>query len=256
MLAEGKDTKEAKDISSPPAKPEDVFGISVEEMAKAGVQLGQRTSRTHPKMLPYIFGVRNTIHIIDLEKTAVKLKEALEFIQKLASEGKIILFVGTKFQVKDLVRQVAQECSMPYVVERWLGGTFTNLWVIAKRIEYFKELERKKTEGELEKYTKKERMKIDQELKALEEKFGGIKELSRLPDAVFVCDMRKDHGAIKEARMKSIPVISICDTNCDPTLANYPIPANDDAISSVKYILNKVKDVILKARVKSTDTEA
>jgi len=138
---------------------------------------------------------------------------------------------------------------LPYVAERWLGGTFTNFEVIKKRIEYFKDLEKKKTEGELEKYPKTEKAKIDRQLRNLELKFGGIKNLEKLPDAIFVLDMKKDAAAVKEAKMKGIKVIGIADTNVDPTLADFPIPANDDAISSVKYILDKVKEVILKTKL-------
>ena len=231
-------------------KEKEDFKIDTEEMARLGVHFGHRTSRINPKIQPYLFGVRNTVHIIDLEKTREKLIEALEFIQKLVSEDKILLLVGTKIQVKDLVKKTAEECKLPYVNERWLGGTFTNFGTILKRIEHFKDLEKKKATGELEKYTKKEKAKFDQELQDLEKKFGGIKDLTRLPDAVFVCDMIKDKLAVKEARMKGIKVIGICDTNTDPTLADLPIPANDDAISSVKYILEKVKETIINQRSK------
>lgn len=227
------------------------FNINLEEMAKLGLHLGHRTFRTHPKMEPYLAGVRNTIHIINLEKTAEKLKEALKFIQELILKGKILLVVGTKIQVKDLVRDFAEDCNLPYVSERWLGGTFTNFEIILKRIEYFKDLEKKKKEGLLEKYTKKERAKIDEELRELEIKFSGIKNLERLPDAILVLDMKRDELAVKEAKMKNIKVIGIAHTNVDPTLADFPIPANDDAISSVKYILEKVKEVILKTKTKS-----
>jgi len=220
------------------------FKIDPEEMAKAGLHFGHRASRVHPKMKPYLYGVRNTIHIISLEKTAEKLKEALKFIQEIISENKILLLVGTKIQLKDLVKDIAKDCNLPYISERWLGGTFTNFETILKRIEYFKELERKKKEGELEKYTKKERAKIDQELENLKIKFEGIKDLTRLPDAIFVLDMKKDKLAVKEARMKGVKVIGISDTNVDPTLADFPIPANDDARLAVKYILEKVKEVI------------
>ena len=222
--------------------------LDTEEMARAGLHFGHRTSRVHPKMMPYLAGVKNTIHIIDLEKTKEKLAEALKFIQQLISENKILLIVGTKVQVKDLVKSMAQELALPCVTERWLGGTFTNFEIIKKRIEYFKDLERKKKEGELEKYTKKERAKIDQELRNLEIKFGGIKNLERLPDAILVLDMKKDDLAVKEARMKGIKVIAISHSNTDPTLADYPIPANDDAISSVKYILEKVAEVMKKTK--------
>lgn len=224
------------------------FGVDLEEMTKAGLQFGHRTSRIHPKMKPYLYGARNTVHIIDLEKTVEKFKEALGFIKKLISENSNLLFIGTKIQVKDLVKDIAEECELPYVNDRWLGGTFTNFSTIKKRIEYFKELEKKKETGELGKYTKKERGDIDKELKKLEIKFGGIKSLEKIPEAIFVLDMKKDALAVKEARMTGMSVIGIADTNVDPTLADYPIPANDDAISSVKYILDKTKEVILKAK--------
>jgi small subunit ribosomal protein S2 len=224
------------------------FELNIEEMAKAGLHFGHRTSKCHPKMEPYLAGVKNTIHIIDLEKTAQKLKEALKFIQELISENKILLIVGTKIQVKNLVKEFATELNLPYVNERWLGGTFTNFEVIKKRIDYFKDLEKKRAEGSLEKYTKKERANIDQEIRDLETKFGGLKNLERLPDAIFVLDMRKDETAIREAKRKGIKIIGIAHTNVDPSLADYPIPASDDAISSVKYILEKVKEAILKTK--------
>ena len=231
-------------------KKKDNFKIDLEEMAQAGLHFGHRTSRVNPKIKAYLYGKRDAIHIIDLEKTAEKLKEALSFIQKLISENKIMLLVGTKIQIKDLAAETAKECDLPYVVERWLGGTFTNFEIIKKRIEYFKELERKMKEGELDKYTKKEKAKINQELKSLEIKFGGMKNLERLPDAIFVLDMKKDALAVKEAKIKGVKIIGIADTNVDPTLADFPVPANDDAISSVKYILDKVKEMIKSAKSK------
>lgn len=199
-------------------------------------------------MAPYIFGVRNTINIIDLEKTKEKLESALKFIQELISENKVLLLVGTKVQAKDLVKDMAIECGLPYVSNRWLGGTFSNFGIIQKRVVYFKDLENKKALGELDKYTKKERLGFDKELKDLEIKFGGIRNMEKLPDAIFVCDMIEDELAIKEAKMKGIKTIAICHTNVDPTLVDYPIPASDDAVSSVKYILEKVKEIILKNR--------
>jgi len=224
------------------------FNLDPEEMMKAGVHFGHRTSKHHPKMGDFLYGVRNSVHIIDLTKTAEKLKEALEFVQKLISEDKIILFVGTKIQAQELLKNFAQELSLPYVVERWLGGTLTNFETIKKRTEYFKDLEKKKAEGEFEKYTKKEQVGLDRELEDLEMKFGGIKSLEKLPDAIFVLDMEKDAIAIKEAREKGVKVIGIADTSVDPTLADFPIPANDDALSSLEYILNKVKEAILRGR--------
>ena len=240
------DTKEKLDKT----KNKEDFKLDLDEMMKAGLHFGHRTSRIHPKMMPYLQGVKNTVHFISLEKTAEKLAEALKFIQELISQGKILLLVGTKIQIKNMVKEMAIDYGLPYVSERWLGGTFTNLGIIKKRVEYFKNLEKQRDSGELEKYTKKERIKISQELKNLEIKFGGIKNLEKLPDAIFILDMKKDYLAAKEAREMGVRVIGISDTNIDPTLADFPIPANDDAISSVKYILDKVKEVIIKAKPK------
>lgn len=222
--------------------------IGSNEMTEAGLHFGHRTSKIHPKMKPYLFGAKNGVHMIDVAKTKEKLDEALAFIKKLIAEEKVMLLVGTKIQFKDLVKEIGEEAKIPYITRRWLGGTFTNFSSIKKRVDYFKELEEKKKKGELDKYTKKERLKISRELENLQTKFGGIKEMIKLPDAVFAVDMKKDSLAIKEARRKGITVIAIADTNVDPSLADYVIPANDDAISSVKYILEKVKDTIVNAR--------
>jgi len=220
--------------------------LDTEEMAEAGLHFGHKTSRIHPKMTPYLFGSRGGVHIIDLEKTKEKLEEALNFIGEIIAEEKVLLLVGTKVQTKQTLKKIAEECNLPYVSERWLGGTFTNFSNILKRVEHYKELERKKTEGELEKYTKKERAKFDKELERLSMKFEGIRNLTKMPDAIFVCDMKKDILALSEAKNKGIKVIAIADTNVDPTQIDYPIPASDDALSSVEYILGKVKEVILK----------
>ena len=220
-------------------------------MEKAGLQFGHKTSGIHPKMMPFLSGVRNTVHIIDLEKSAEKLKEALKFIQKIISEDKILLMVGTKIQAKGLVKSMAEETGLPYVTERWLGGTFTNFDIIKKRLDYFKDLETKKASGELEKYTKKERLLIDRKIKDLTTNFGGIKNLNKLPDAIFVLDTKKDVLAVKEAKLKNIKMIGISDTNTDPNLLDYPIPANDDAVSSIKYILDKVKETVNQAKSKT-----
>ena len=227
------------------------FNINVDEMAKLGVQFGHRTFRIHPKMKPFLAGARNNIHIIDLEKTAEKLKEALKFIYNTIIDGKVLLLVGTKIQFKDLVENVAKECRLPYVSERWLGGTFTNFETMQKRIELFKEIEKKKKEGGLERYTKKERAGIDKELQEYEIKFGGIKNMNKLPDVIFILDMKKDEIAIKEARMKNIKVVAVSHTNTNPDLDDYPIPANEDSRASVEYILVKLKEVILEAQQKA-----
>lgn len=233
---------------------ENDFGLNIEEMTKAGLHFGHHVSKFYPAMKPYIFGVRNGIHIIDLEKTIPKFKEALAFISNLVRDGKIILFVGTKPHLKDLVKQTAIDCGCPFIVERWLGGLFTNFEVIRKRIEHLKKLRELRDSEDFDKYTKKEKAEIEEEIQELEEKFGGIENLEVLPDAVFIVDIKKDELAVKEARRKEIKIIAIVDTNTNPLLVDYPIPANDEAISSVAYILNKVKEVILSNKqVKNND---
>jgi small subunit ribosomal protein S2 len=222
--------------------------LNVEEMAKAGLNFGHTVSKLHPKMKSFLTGIKNNVHIIDLEKTAEEFKKALGFISKLASEGKIILLVGTKIQMREIVKNTAETCSMPYVVERWLGGAFTNFETISKRVQYFKELENKKASGGLEKYTKKERLMFDRELESLKVKFEGIKNMAKLPEAVLIFDMKKDLTCAREAKRKGIKIIAVVDTNIDPTLVDYIIPANDDAISSIKYILDKVQEAILTAK--------
>ena len=222
----------------------------IEEMMRAGLHFGHRTSRTHPKMKPYISGVRNTVHIIDLEKTKEKLNEALEVLKEFRVDSKVILFVGTKIQMRTVLIETAKALGYPYVVNRWIGGTLTNFEGISKRLEHFLELERQKKEGELDKYTKKERLEIDKELETLEMKFGGIKELSKLPDAMFIIDADENELAIKEAKAVGIPIVAITDTNINPETVDYAIPANDDALSSVSYILAKVKDALLPVKAK------
>lgn len=221
------------------------INISAEEMATAGVNFGHKASKLHPKMKPYVSGIKNNVNVFDLEKTQKELGKALDFISKLISEGKVLLLVGTKIQMKNLVKTTADDCGLPYVCERWLGGTITNFETISKRVEYFKDLERKRASGELEKYTKKERLNFDKEIASLKIKFEGIRNMSKLPDAVFLLDIEKDETCVREAKRKGIKIIALCDTNVDPTPVDYPIPANDDAISAVKYILEKVKETIL-----------
>jgi small subunit ribosomal protein S2 len=229
-------------------KGEEGFNINVNEMMENGVHLGHRASKTHPQMAPYIMGIRNSIAIIDLEKTKEKLEEALKFIKDAVLEGKTFLFVGTKLHIKDLVKEIALSCQFPYVNQRWLGGTITNFETILKRIEYFKDLEQKEKEGVFEKYTKKEQQRIKEEIEKLRKKFDGIKTLEKLPDIIFICDMDENLTAAKEARRRGIKVVAISDTNTNPLLADYPIPASDNGIASVKYILEKVKEVILKSK--------
>ena len=230
------------------AEKKDILELDVTQMAQAGLHFGHRTSSIHPKMKPYIFGSRNGVHIMDLDKTKEKFQEVLGIIKDLISENKVLLLVGTKIQIKDLVKKTAEACGLPYVSERWLGGTFTNFSAFLKRIEYYKNLEKQKETGEWEKYTKKEKARLLKELNDLEIKFKGIKDLPKLPDAIFVCDMKTDQLAAKEARMKGVKVIGISDTNINPNQADFFIPANDDAVSSVRYILEKIQETVLKAK--------
>lgn len=232
------------------------FGLDLEEMARAGLHLGHHTSRVNPKMKPYVFGSRSDIAIIDLDKAVERIAEALEFIAKSRLKGKTLLLIGTKIQIKDTLKNIALECNIPYISERWLGGTFTNFPTLKKRIDYFKDLEKKKASGDLEKYTKKERANFEKELKDLEIKYGGIKNMDKLPDIIFVCDMIKDKLAISEAKKKGITVIAITDVDADLSKVDYPLPANDDAISSVKYILEKIKKVILENQPAAAEPKA
>lgn len=228
--------KKTKDVSK--------FLPDLKDMLKEGVHFGHRTSKWNPKMESYIFTTRNNVHMLDLEKSQEKLKQALEYLVQLKDEKKIVLFVGTKVSAKDIVKESAQEVNMPYVTERWLGGTLTNFPVINKRLEHFRKLENDKKTGELAKYTKKEQHDFGIELNKLEQRFGGIKKMLKLPDALLVVDVKKEKLAIKEAKVKNIPVIGICDTDGDPTDLEYIIPANDDAISSLKLVLGSIVNVL------------
>jgi len=222
--------------------------LNADDMQTAGLHFGHSVSKLHPKMKQFVSGIKNNVHIIDLEKTAKEFEHALKFISRLAAEGKTLLVVGTKIQMKEMARTIAQDVSMPYVVERWLGGTITNFETISARVSYYKELETKKATGGLEKYTKKERLLFDRELENLKKKFEGIKHMSKLPDAVLILDVKKDIACAREAKRRGITIVGVTDTNIDPTIVNYPIPANDDAMSSVRYILEKVKETILSAK--------
>jgi small subunit ribosomal protein S2 len=222
--------------------------LDIEEMLKAGLHFGHKTSKCHPKMKPYLEGVRNTIHIINLLKTKEKFEEALKFIYQLISENKVLLLVGTKVQAKDMIKEVAKECQLPYVSERWIGGTFTNFETILKRINYFNDLEKKIEEGHFEQYTKKEKANFRKELERLKANFEGLRDLKKIPDAIFVLDISKEKEAVKEARKKGVKIVGVADTNSDPSLVDFPIPANDEAVSSIKYIMDKLKEVILKAK--------
>ena len=224
---------------------EKISKIDIDEMMERGVHLGHRTTRLHPKMKDFVVGIKNTVHVIDLEKTKQGLEKALEFLGSLAKEKKTILFVSTKTPFKKLIEETAKELNMPYVTERWLGGTFTNFKVIRGRAQHYKKLKEEKAKGELDKYTKKERIKINKEMADLEKKFSGIEDREERPAAKFKTDIVKDDLAVKEAGMKNIPIVAIVDSNADISKVDYPIVGNDDAMSSVKYILDKIKEAVI-----------
>lgn len=221
---------------------------SIEQMLKAGMHFGHQTSKWHPKMEPFIFTKRNGVHIIDLVKSKKLLETALDFMQKFAAEGKTILFVGTKMQAKNIIKEAALESGMPYVTEKWMGGTMTNFSIIKKLIKKFKDLNQDKVSGKLIKYTKKERLEFDREILRLDIKVGGLVNLVKMPDAIFIWDIRKEKTAITEAVKMNIPVIAICDTNTNPTNVNYVIPSNDDATKTIKLIMNSVKEAIAEGK--------
>lgn len=218
------------------------YKISLKELLEAGCHFGHQARRWNPKMNEYIYTKRDGVHIFDLGLTAKKLKEAMEFVQNLTAEGKKIVFVGTKRQAAAVIKEEAEKCGMPYVAVRWLGGIITNWEQIKKSLDKMMDLEEKKSKGEFKKYTKRENVLIDKQIEKLDRFLGGLRSLKSEPAAVFVVDVKKEIAAVKEARMKGIPVIAIIDTNTDPDLIDYPIPANDDAVSSIKLIVSKIAE--------------
>ena len=229
---------------------------SVEDMLKAGMHFGHRTNRWHPKMKQYIFTDKKGVYIIDLNKSREKLAEAMEFMSQLISEGKSVLFVGTKNQVKIGLKKMAEETGMPYIVGKWLGGYLTNFAVVKKSVQKYKDLIENRDSGKLDKYTKKEQLDFAREIKKLEERVGGLTTLNKLPDALFVWDIKEEETAVTEARTRNIPIIAVCDTNVNPELVNYPIPANDDSTKTIALLLGTIKDVILEAKKNIKPAEA
>ncbi|MFA6522676.1 MAG: 30S ribosomal protein S2 [Patescibacteria group bacterium] len=217
---------------------------SVLEMLKAGVHFGHRTSRWHPKMKQYIFGARGGVHVIDIEQTRARLEKVTADVESIIANGGNIMFIGTKKQVQDVVEKFANECGMPFVNTRWLGGTFTNFPEIHRLIKTYLDLKDKREKGELKKYTKLEQLQFDRKIDLLDNQIGGISILKDLPDAVFVLDMRHDKTAVQEARLRGIKVIGICDTNVNPEMADEVIPANDDSIASVTMITKLITEAV------------
>ncbi len=211
---------------------------SLVEMLQAGAHFGHQTSKWHPKMKKYLFGSRQGIHIINLEETQKALERAMTFAKQTTARGGTVLFVGTKKQASDIVRMAATQAGMPFVDKRWLGGTLTNFAVITQVLRKFKDLKRKQEKGELGKYTKFEQLKFNEQLDQSEINVGGIKELNRIPEAVFILDIRKDKTALEEAKRRSVKVIALCDSNVNPTEVDYCIPCNDDAIKTIDMMAN------------------
>jgi small subunit ribosomal protein S2 len=227
--------------------------VSMKELLEAGVHFGHQTRRWNPKMKPYIFQERNGIYIIDLQKTVLMLRSVYAAVRQMARDNKVILFVGTKKQAQEAVKEEAERAGTYFVNQRWLGGTLTNFSTIQKRIARLRELEGMRAQGTFDMLPKKEVAKLTDELDKLERFLGGIKDMHRLPDAIFIVDPKKERIAVLEARKLKIPIIAVIDTNCDPEEIDYPIPGNDDAIRAVKLMVGKIADAIIEGR---TETES
>ena len=219
--------------------------VAMKQLLEAGVHFGHQTRRWDPKMAEYIFQARNGIHIIDLQKTSKKIDEAYEFLRSQAEEGKKVLFVGTKKQAQECIKEAAEKCGMYYVDQRWLGGMLTNFETIKTRIQRLKDIETMQEDGTFDVLPKKEVINLKKELEKLEANLGGIKEMEEIPGVLFIVDPKKEYNAIKEAEKLNIPVVGIVDTNCNPELLDYPIPGNDDAIRSVKLITDAMANAII-----------
>jgi small subunit ribosomal protein S2 len=230
--------------------------VDIKKLLEAGAHFGHKTSRWHPKMAQYIHSKRDGSHIIDLTKTVTGLEEALGFITKVSIEGKQVLMVGTKRQAQDIVKKLAKDTSMPYVTERWLGGMLTNWNTIGGRVKHLQDLENKMASGELaNKYNKLEVQRFQEEIDQMNVLYGGIKELDKRPGAVFVVDIVAESNAVKEATKLGVPVVAIVDSNADPSLVKYPIPANDDAIKAIQLICDYVKQAVDEGKSKSKKTD-
>jgi len=229
--------------------------ITMKELLEAGVHFGHQTKRWNPKMKEYIFGERNGIYIIDLQKTLKMFKEASKFVQDLANDGRIVLFVGTKRQAQDVIAEEAQRCGMFYINQRWLGGLLTNWVTVQKSVKRLKELDEMATDGRYELLPKKEVIKLERERKHLQANLAGIKNMSRLPDAIFVIDSNKEQIAVREARKLGIPVVAVVDTNCDPSEVDYVIPGNDDALRAIRLFTSKISESIAEGAQLMTDKQ-
>lgn len=230
--------------------------VTMKALLEAGVHFGHQTKRWNPKMRPYIFSDRHGIHVIDLQQTARLLQEAQDFARDIAVNGGRVVFVGTKKQAQDTVRTEAGRCGMPFVDRRWLGGTLTNFVTIRSRLRYLRELERRVYGGEIDNLPKQEQVRTHRELEKLQESIGGLRDLTQLPSAIYIVDPKRETIAVAEARRLGIPIIAMVDTNCDPDLVDYVIPANDDAIRSVRLITSRIADAIVEGRTEVESTMA
>lgn len=228
---------------------------TVEEMLKAGMHFGHRTSKWHPKMKPYVFGARKGVHIINLVKSKEHLETALNYISDMYADGKVILFVGTKPQVKGLMKKTCREANVPFVSEHWLGGMMTNFAIIKKSIRKYKDLVEKRDAGKLNKYTKKEQLQFARQIAKLDLAVGGLVDLNRLPDAIFIWDVKVEKTALAEAKKKNIPIIAICDSNVNPDGISYVIPSNDDASKAIALVLGLIKEAIEEGRARVAKAE-
>ena len=222
--------------------------VSMKALLETGVHFGHRTKRWNPKMKAFIYTERNGIHIIDLQQTMTVLDRAYEAVKGTVTEGGFVLFVGTKRQAQESIAEQAERCGMPYVNQRWLGGTLTNWRTIRQRIDYLVNLEERQERGDFERLLKKEALRLEQEIAKLNQRLGGIKDMHRLPDVLFIADVRREATAVKEANKLGIPIVGMVDTNCDPDPIDYVIPANDDAIRAVKLIVTKVADAVIEGQ--------
>ena len=228
--------------------------ISLLEMLQKGVHFGHQESRWNPKMKPFIFTSRNGVHILNLEATRDKLALAVQFVEATVQAGGVILFVGTKRQVKAIVRQHAEACGMPFMSERWVGGTLTNFSTIHELIKKLRRLKSEQAAGLLDRYTKKEQIGIQKEIVKLQNEIGGIESVDKIPQALFVVDVAKERTAIREARAMKVPIVALCDSNTNPDLVQYPIPANDDATKSVDFITSFIAEAILAGKKRQAVT--
>ncbi len=229
--------------------------ITMKELLEAGVHFGHQTKRWNPRMKEYIFGERNGIYIIDLQKTLKMFKEASKYVTDLTSTGKVILFVGTKRQAQDAIAEEANRCGMFYINQRWLGGLLTNWITVQKSVKRLQELDEMATDGRYELLTKKEVIKLERERKHLQANLAGIKNMKRLPDALFVVDSNNEAIAVKEARKLGIPVVAVVDTNCDPTVVDYVIPGNDDALRAIRLFTSKISDSVVEGVQMANDKQ-